>query len=192
VDLAGAYPLQRVCGGREDGGPGSKGDGPCWSFARNGRSGIRLPDGRALYIGGEHEDWYDPDFCIFNDVVIIDQDGGVSVYGYPESDFPPTDFHSATLCAGEVVIIGSLGYQDRRRYGVTPVHVLSLDTMAIRAVDTRGGGPGWISCHQAILSADRGSIAVKGGQVFYRDDAAPVENNADWRLDLASWTWIRA
>lgn len=173
------------------GGAGTKDPAPCWSFSRNGRSSMRLPDGRALYIAGEHEDWYDPDFTIYNDVIVVDPDGSVSVFGYPQEDFPPTDFHSATLCAGEVVIIGSVGYEDRRGYGSTPVHVLSLETMAIRPVATQGGGPGWISRHTARLSDDRQAIVVTGGQVLYRADAPAAQNSADWRLELATWTWFR-
>jgi len=26
----------------------------------------QLPDGRLVSVGGEHEDYYDPDFCIYN------------------------------------------------------------------------------------------------------------------------------
>lgn len=185
----------RYSGYRADdrmGGPGTKERAPCWSFARNGRSSMRLPDGRALYIAGEHEDWYDPDFYIYNDVIVVDRDGGVSVFGYPQADFPPTDFHSATLCGGQVVIIGSVGSADRRGYGTTPVHVLSLDTMAIRPVATEGGGPGWISRHQARLSEDGKSIVVTGGEVLYRADAPAAPNSAHWRLEPATWTWIRS
>ena len=36
-----------------------------------GRSTVWLPDGRVVLIAGEHEDSYDPDFCIYNDVVVI-------------------------------------------------------------------------------------------------------------------------
>jgi hypothetical protein len=33
---------------------------------RFGQSLTLLPDCRAVQIGGEHEDWYDADFCIYN------------------------------------------------------------------------------------------------------------------------------
>lgn len=39
---------------------------PVWCFTRYGASCTKLPDGRVVCIGGEHEDWYDPDFCIYN------------------------------------------------------------------------------------------------------------------------------
>jgi hypothetical protein len=39
---------------------------PVWCFDRFGGTVTVLPDGRQVYIGGEHEDYYDPDFCIYN------------------------------------------------------------------------------------------------------------------------------
>lgn len=46
-------------------------NGPTWCFDRFGRSTAWLPDGRVVLIAGEHKDSYDPDFCIYNDVVVI-------------------------------------------------------------------------------------------------------------------------
>jgi hypothetical protein len=51
-------------------GPSSFDAGPCWCFRRFGQSKTQLPDGRTVLIGGEHEDFYDPDFYIYNDVVV--------------------------------------------------------------------------------------------------------------------------
>ncbi|MDR0520990.1 MAG: hypothetical protein LBH00_03945 [Planctomycetaceae bacterium] len=87
-------------------GPSSLDAGPCWCFDRFGQSETLLPDGTTLFIGGEHEDFYDPDFYIYNDVILIDKNGGIEILGYPADIFPPTDFHSATL-AGNVIFIGS-------------------------------------------------------------------------------------
>lgn len=41
-------------------------DDPIWCFNRFGATRTKLPDGRIVCIGGEHEDGYDPDFCIYN------------------------------------------------------------------------------------------------------------------------------
>src|SRR5262249_33777038 len=38
-------------------------NGPVWCAKRFGQSLTHLLDGRAIQIGGEHEDFYDPDFC---------------------------------------------------------------------------------------------------------------------------------
>ena len=44
---------------------------PVWCYHRFGRSTSFLDDGRIIDIGGEHEDWYDEDFCIYNDVTVF-------------------------------------------------------------------------------------------------------------------------
>lgn len=41
-------------------------NGPVWCFIRFGATRTKLPDGRLICIGGEHEDDYDPDFYICN------------------------------------------------------------------------------------------------------------------------------
>ena len=46
---------------------------PVWCFNRFGGTRIKLPDGRIVCIGGEHEDSYDPDFCIYNGDYFINQ-----------------------------------------------------------------------------------------------------------------------
>ena len=55
-------------------GPDSFDSGPGFSFQRYGQIELTLPDGRWVHIGGAHEDFYDPDFYIYNDVVVIDGD----------------------------------------------------------------------------------------------------------------------
>ncbi|NJK39372.1 MAG: hypothetical protein HC825_04600 [Oscillatoriales cyanobacterium RM1_1_9] len=69
---------------------------PVWFYQRFGRTITELPDGRIIEIAGEHEDYYDPDFCIYNDVVLYEKDRSFKIFGYPRSVFPPTDFHTAT------------------------------------------------------------------------------------------------
>jgi hypothetical protein len=151
-----------------------------------------LPDGRQILIAGEHEDYYDPDFFIYNDVVVTMPDGGVAIYGYPEKVFPPTDFHSATLLPGSIVLIGSLGYQEHRLPGETQVLQLRLDTFAIHKIDARGAAPGWIHGHQAVLSDDGNSIRISGGRVEPgAADRSLKENIDDWVLDLEDWCWTR-
>src|SRR5207253_1603305 len=81
-----------------------------WCYDRFGRTTTWLPDGRILEIAGEHEDHYDPDFCIYNDVVVFDGKGGFEILSYPETVFPPTDFHTATRVDDSLYIIGCLGY----------------------------------------------------------------------------------
>jgi hypothetical protein len=91
--------------------------GPFWSWQRFGRTSTPLADGRTIHIAGEHEDAYDPDFCIYNDVVVEHPDGRREFFLYPKDVFPPTDFHTATLIGHEIVLIGSLGYSPLRARG---------------------------------------------------------------------------
>jgi hypothetical protein len=123
-----------------------------WTWERFGQSQTHLPDGRKIYIGGEHEDWYDPFFVIFNDVVVFDPaTESYDLYRYPKSVFPHTDSHSASYIESDasIWIIGNLGYSHVRGTE-TPVYKLDTKTFAIHKVDgIVGETPGWISSHQA-------------------------------------------
>ena len=158
---------------------------PVWSFDRFGQSVTRLPDGRWVLIAGEHEDHYDPDFCIYNDVTILDGEGGVEHYLYPREVFPPTDFHSATLLGDAILLIGCLGYKEDRREGETRVMRLSLEDLSIARVETSGNNPGWIHRHRAVLEGGR--VVVSGGKLEpgYRD----LEGR--WALEVETWRWAR-
>jgi hypothetical protein len=116
-------------------------DGPIWTFDRMGQSRTELPDGRLVCVAGEHEDYYDPDFHIYNDVVVFDPDGTVAIYGYPRDVFPPTDFHTASLDGDRLVIVGSIGYPQDRVPGQTPVYSLDLATYRIDRLETAGQAP---------------------------------------------------
>lgn len=166
--------------------------GPGWCFQRYGRTVTELVDGRLVMIGGEHEDFYDADFFIYNDVVVKHPDGRFEIHGYPREVFPPTDFHSATLLGNSILILGALGYSEDRKPGFTPAHLLNLETFAIRPVETRGVGPGWIHKHKAHLRDDAKLLVVTGGLVNLVDTSSAMEENVDeWGLDLATWTWSR-
>src|ERR1044071_404625 len=64
------------------GDPSSLLEAPTWSFDRFGQSITQLANGRTIYIGGEHEDFYDSDFYIYNDVVVVQTDGTIDFYCY--------------------------------------------------------------------------------------------------------------
>jgi hypothetical protein len=165
--------------------------GPMWCFDRFGQSTTTLPDGRTLYVSGEHEDSYDPDFFIYNDVVLAKADGSIAIYGYPRDVFPPTDFHTATLVDGHIVLIGNLGYPADRVIGKTQVLELATDTLSVRGVETHGEAPGWISRHTARVSDADTAIVVSGGEVHRGADQDLWENVDEWELNLATWTWTR-
>lgn len=166
---------------------------PVWSYERFGRTLTQLPDARFIEIAGEHEDHYDPDFCIYNDVVVHDGQGGFTIWSYPEDAFPPTDFHTATLVDNHIYIIGSLGYWGKRIYGETPVYRLDCQSMAIEKLESRGEMPGWINSHKARYSVDENAIIIGGGNIcFWRDGKEfNSDNNESFKLDLPTLTWTR-
>jgi hypothetical protein len=172
-------------------GPSAMEAGPTWSFDRFGQSVTALADGRTVYIGGEHEDHYDPDFYIYNDAVVTHPDGAVDFYCYRKSDFPPTDFHSATLAGDRIVILGSLGYVEERDPGTTQLYALDLGNFEIQKLEGSGESPGWIHSHNAILSEDGESIILTEGKVFVGQGQALRENLDDWQLSLSDWRWER-
>lgn len=171
-------------------GPSSYGGSPAWSRDRFGQSDTTLPDGRRILIAGEHEDYHDPDFYIYNDVFVISAEGDIEILGYPASEFPPTDFHTATLLGEDLILVGSLGYPDDRKPATTQVLVLNTESWEVTRKETGGNGPGWIHRHRTELTEDRRSLIIRGGLVSSPDQDL-IENIDDWKLDLASWQWSR-
>ena len=172
-------------------GPSPFDAGPMWSFERFGKSETCLPDGRIVHIGGEHEDHYDPDFHIYNDVTLIGPNGEITILGYPVEDFAPTDFHSATLVGNAIFIIGGLVYPEQRVTGATPVYKLMLDSMQIHPAEMYGDPPGWIYEHSATLAEDEQSIIVSGGKQWMGGDLADRENIDSWSLNTLTGGWHR-
>jgi hypothetical protein len=170
-------------------------NGPVWSWDRMGRTSTTLPDGRVVHVAGEHEDFYDPDFCIFNDVVVEHPDGRIEIYGYPKEVFPPTDFHTATLVDGAIILIGSVGYRDLRRPGDCQVFRLDTTTWRMEKVAVTGEGPGWIAHHAAEYDGGE-TILVLGGRIERTaggNGAAPateiVRNDQLYALNLNTFAW---
>jgi ankyrin repeat protein len=167
-------------------------DKSVWCFSRFGTSITQLPDGRIVEIAGEHEDYYDPDFCIYNDVIVHQGNGDFEIFGYPEAIFPPTDFHSATLVEGFIYIIGNVGYTDQRIFGETPVYRLHCDTFQIEKICTTGEKPGWIGRHKAHYQEPH-QIYITGGKLCVMVDGKEdyVDNTANYVLDLTNFCWSR-
>jgi len=168
---------------------------PIWCFQRFGESETVLDDGKTVYIGGQHEDSYDPDFCIYNDVVVRDKrDGSIRIFLYPRKVFPPTDFHSATLVDEQIFILGCLGYRDERVPGRTPVYRLDCRTYAIHRVETTGDDPGRIWKHRALLVAYPGgtrAIRVSGGTTLVGLPWTTQCNAYTYELDVDTLEWAR-
>jgi ankyrin repeat protein len=161
-----------------------------WCAKRFGQSISFLPDGRIVQVAGEHEDSYDPDFCIYNDVFVHHPDGRIDIHGYPEDLFPPTDFHTATPVGNELILIGSLGYPGQRTFGSTPVFSLSLTDFRMRRLAVGGTAPGWIYKHRAQLCGPR-QIALSGGTVacLRAGEEEHEDNTQTFVLDLDAGAW---
>jgi hypothetical protein len=166
-------------------------DEAVWCFERFGKSFTVLPEGRVIEIAGEHEDYYDQDFCIYNDVIVHHGDGTFDIYGYPKDIFPPTDFHTTTLVGNFIYIVGNLGYLGERRHGATQVFRLDIETLAIVPVETAGDSPGWISRHKAKLVGN--SIELSGGKVctLVGGSEGYEDNDRRYALNLDSMTWSK-
>lgn len=171
---------------------GTREDSPVWCAQRFGQSLTLLHDGRAIQIAGEHEDHYDPDFYIYNDVFVHHPNGRIDIFCYPKEVFPPTDFHTATLICDEIYIIGSLGYQGSRQFGETPVYCLDTNTLQISHIKVTGDQPGWISRHRAAPASSR-EIRVWGGKIsaLTNDKETYEDNQESWVLDTSLLRWRR-
>lgn len=163
---------------------------PVWCANRMGQSLTRLSDGRVVQIAGEHEDGYDPDFCIYNDVFVHHPDGVLEIFGYPAAEFPPTDFHTATPVGDRIIVIGSLGYWGERCYGTTPVFALDTLNWRIERLLISGEAPGWIHKHRATLRGDH-EIVVTGGEVLSQagKGETSLTNTRSFILDLLAAQW---
>lgn len=165
---------------------------PGWNFGeRFGQSRTALDDGSSVLIGGEYEDFYDPDFYIYNDVVVARSDGSITIYGYPEEVFQPTDFHTATKVGNGIYIIGCLGYVKDRRPNHTPVYFLDLQSFQISAVETVGEAPSWLFKHTAKLEPDTHAISVEGGRVMQESTNDLIPNDGVWKLCLRTFEWTK-
>lgn len=165
-------------------------DSPIWCYQRFGKTITMLPDGRIVEIAGEHEDYYDPDFYIYNDVVVSDGKGNIQIYGYPKEVFPPTDFHTATLVDNYIYIIGNLGYKVHTNE--TQVFRLDCDTFQIEKIETSGEKPGWISKHKAKFQP-LSQIYITAGEIWTKIDGevSHTDNSSDYILNLTTFEWSR-
>ena len=146
-------------------------DSPYFTFQRFGMTETKIKSKDfTIYIGGEYDDSYDPDFLIYNDVICKYDDGTIKHYGYPESVFPCTDFHTATYYPAHnaIYIIGRIGYDTLKKgeFKATEVFALNLDTFAIWKVDVKGISAGWIYHHKAQKIGDKIKISYNASNSF--------------------------
>lgn len=178
---------------------------PDWHYYRFGRTRTRLPDGRLVCIGGQHEDWTDPDFCVYNDVIvfaasaqappledertIIALPDDITIYGYTRETFTPTDHHAAVLVGDYIYIVGRWGYREDRHEGVTPIYRLNTATFEIEPVESTGDNPGYIQGHHASYDPERDAIIVRGGNLMKSPNKGWLPVSAVHRLSLREMKW---
>lgn len=167
-------------------------DQPVWCYERFGKTITAIGKGEYVEIAGEHEDSYDPDFCIYNEVFHHKGGGDFTIYQYPKDIFPPTDFHTATLANGYIYIIGNLGYPEERDYGTTQVYRLDTKSFEIERVETSGENPGWIYNHSADLIG-QSIIRIQGGEILEKFEEKEIHqfNEVDFHLDLNTLEWTK-
>ncbi len=163
---------------------------PTWTFGRMGQTETVLADGTRVFIAGEYEDWYDPDFQIYNEVIVVAPSGEVSIFGYPREIFPPTDFHTATLVGERIILIGSLGYPEDRRLGMTQVFALNLADYSMVRLPSVGEAPGWLHHHQAELVGEE-EIWVRSGKLHEEIDGKKRmwRNRSTFAYHLVTGNW---
>eukprot|EP00750_Incisomonas_marina_P003619 INCI13286.1.p1 GENE.INCI13286.1~~INCI13286.1.p1 ORF type:complete len:332 (-),score=75.92 INCI13286.1:102-1097(-) len=172
-----------------------------FSFDRLGRSCTELPDGRLVFVGGAHEDSSDPDFCIYNDVVVVQpqhpgrphteeevfKTAEIKMYAYPRDVFPPTDGHTATFVPhlNSIIIVGNAGYVADRQPGHTPVFRLDIKTFAIskmECTDPTERAPGWVSSHSSklVISSNTGNPHTRYLVVGPACQQDTSDDDSDW------------
>lgn len=162
---------------------------PTWSFSRFGKTETVLADGTRIFIAGEYEDYYHPQFFIYNDVTVV-REGDIEHFLYSTDAFPPTDFHTATPDGDWIWIIGSLGYAGQRRHGETQVLRLNLKDFSIERCDAKGESPGWIFKHSAELKER--CIIISGGRVESEENYAELVGKYALNLDSLVWTKVNS
>jgi len=162
-----------------------------WSFARLGCTVnvVRQVTGdRLVWIGGVEED----NRTVFNDVVVEELYGKITIYGYRHDVLPPLVGHTATASLSWpdwIVIIGRRGQLGEREYWRTPVYRLSLADFTISEPDCKGDEPAWIAGHSAML-LDESTIRIAGGEVL-TPEGEFVPNEDEFDLSLGTWEWTR-
>ncbi len=165
-------------------------DMPVWCYDRFGKTITAIGNDEFIEIAGEYEDYYDPDFCIYNEVFHQKGDGNFTIYQYPKNVFPPTDFHTATLVGRNIYIIGNLGYEQDRHYGITPVYRLDVKNFKIEKLNTNGECPGWIYNHSTDLVGES-ILRIQGGEILEGSEGNEIHryNTLDFDLDLDTLKW---
>jgi hypothetical protein len=165
----------------------------CHSIVRMYRSGLSIGwDGRVVYLGGDHEDSYDPDFCIYNDVVVFGPKTELRCMDIQKRFSCRSTFtrplSSATESSSLVVwATQTLAAWAIHRYMSLTCQVFALPRSRPRGRCQAGSSSTVRNSNREVLSSIRGGelIEERGGGQRYR------RNVEDYALDVGSGVWRR-
>jgi len=137
-----------------------------------GQTTTVLPDGRGVHIAGAHEDYHNPDFFIYNDVIVTDPSkpwaSCCTIYGYPKTIFPPMDFHTATYYHDPItntkhiyVIGGFVEVQHKDDRDNMLVHRLDIEDFSMHRIEVKGDNPGLLTNLHAEMNEDTHKVILK-------------------------------
>jgi hypothetical protein len=203
------YGMNIISEGQASGAPDANSySNPIWTNDRELETCTTSSDGTIVQIGGEHEDFYDPDLMVYNQVIVFHRDvaGKLDIYGYPEAVFPKIDVHTATLVAGlnAIVVIADMSApqvnRDIAANGGAPVYLLHLGRWKMEKRVTSGEGSGVIWKHVAELRD--GVVRVSAAQSKYASDQTKrrvfkneesevvgVMDDEVWEMDVGTGRW---
>ena len=139
----------------------------------------------------DYNDYYNPDFKIYNDVC-IKADGlkKIELWSYPEEQFPPVYNHDTVYDKNMnlVYITGGLGLGERQRKNITEIYQLNLETKDIEHVDTLGESPPCLHNHHTKMW-NYDLIEMRDGNILKNGKA--IKNLYVWYFNLKTKTWLK-
>ncbi|MFC4996057.1 hypothetical protein [Rubritalea tangerina] len=159
------------------------------SYERFGMSETKLEDGRTILIAGEHEDYYDPDFFIYNDVIVKDANERFKSSAIPKTSFQPLTF---TVPLSSATVSTSLAPWLHRQAQEkdTPVYYLDLKDYTIHQVNSGQALAGSSSMKRSTNSRPTPSPSIVGKR--WIDSGDIIDNFSKWqlKLDTKQWTLV--
>lgn len=138
----------------------------------------------------DYNDYYNPDFKIYNDVTIRHFDSKYELWNYPEEQFPPVYAHDTVHDKNIdfVYITGGLGSGDRQRKNITEIYQLNLETKDIEHIEALGDSPPCLHNHHTKMWNDD-LIEMRDGDILKNGKA--IKNLYVWYFNLKTKTWLK-
>ena len=157
---------------------------PIYTMKRKGYSVTKYKKLK-IVIGGYHKKFKDPDHCLYNDVIILDDKKNISIYGYPIKEFSPLFNHSATIYDHYIYIIGGICpivLKERTMFKMK-IYQLNLNNFKINEMKTNNEKILTLYNHKAKLRKDK--IYVSSGF-----NLCNIKNKMKYVYDIKKNEWI--